>query len=122
MRSFYGRYTQWMSFIDLVTASVDSNKTLSDAQKLQYMKTSVKEDKISLSFDKFDNDHNHKLQCRAEHFENKKGHFSQTHSLCFKLNAIKGEKRYIIEEVDRNNGQKSFLSSTSWRRCQFLGS
>ena len=37
-----------MSFIDLFTASVDSNKTLSDAQELQYLKTSVKEEPYRL--------------------------------------------------------------------------
>ena len=41
---FAGPYTEWMLFIDLLTTSVDSSKTFSDAQKLQDLKTSLKEE------------------------------------------------------------------------------
>ena len=69
----------------------------------------------SLSFDKFANDHKHKLLCRAEHFEEalrkQKIHRSRTLSLHCKFQRYQMRKRYIIDDVDQNNGQKRFLSS-----------
>ena len=41
---FSGEYLQWNSFCDLFNASVHSNETLTDAQRLQYLKASLKED------------------------------------------------------------------------------
>lgn len=42
--SFSGRIEEWLSFRDLFTASVENNKSLSPAQKLQYLKLSCKGD------------------------------------------------------------------------------
>lgn len=42
--TFSGSYTEWTSFYDLFSASVDKNSSLSDSQKLHYLKSSVKGD------------------------------------------------------------------------------
>ncbi|GFV57412.1 uncharacterized protein TNCV_2299281 [Trichonephila clavipes] len=39
---FTSNYIDWISFRDLLLASVGNNSTLSDSQKLQYLKLSVK--------------------------------------------------------------------------------
>ena len=41
---FSGEYLQWKSFWDLFNASVHTNETLTDAQRLQYLKASLKGD------------------------------------------------------------------------------
>ena len=41
---FSGEYLQWNSFWDLFNASVHTNETLTDSQRLQYLKTSLKGD------------------------------------------------------------------------------
>ena len=41
---FSGEYLQWNSFWDLFNASVHTNETLTDAQRLQYLKASLKGD------------------------------------------------------------------------------
>ncbi|XP_067142348.1 uncharacterized protein [Centruroides vittatus] len=41
---FNGKYDEWLSFRDLFTATVHNNSTLSSAQKLQYLKSSVRQD------------------------------------------------------------------------------
>ena len=40
--TFSDSYTEWTAYWDLFNASVDSNAQLSDAQKLQYLKSSLK--------------------------------------------------------------------------------
>lgn len=46
--SFDGTFEGWQSFQDLVLATVDNNKTLSGAQKLQYLKSCVKGDPANI--------------------------------------------------------------------------
>ena len=46
--TFSGNYTDWMSFIDLFQGSVDTNSMLSNSQKLQYLKASLKGDVAKL--------------------------------------------------------------------------
>ena len=41
---FFGEYLQWNSFWDLFNASVHTNETSTDAQRLQYLKASLKGD------------------------------------------------------------------------------
>ena len=42
--TFSGEYLQWTPFIDLFNAAVDSNSSITDAQKLQYLKSSLRGD------------------------------------------------------------------------------
>ena len=46
--TFTGNYEDWSSFEDLFSATIDKNPSLSGAQKLQYLKSSVKGDAASL--------------------------------------------------------------------------
>ena len=46
--TFSGSYTEWMSFIDLFHAAVDSNSQLSDSEKLNYLRACVKGDAAKL--------------------------------------------------------------------------
>ena len=41
--TFSGKYNEWTPFYDLFKNTVDCNRALSDIQKLQYLKTSLKE-------------------------------------------------------------------------------
>ena len=41
--TFSGKYSEWLPFFDLFMETVDANKSLSDIQKLQYLKTSLKD-------------------------------------------------------------------------------
>ena len=44
MPTFSGNYVEWSSFYDLFTASIDKNNSLSDAQKLNYLKAALKDE------------------------------------------------------------------------------
>lgn len=45
---FYGELTEWNEFSDLFKVSVDSNQHLNDAQKMQYLKSSLRGDAARL--------------------------------------------------------------------------
>ncbi|XP_063728523.1 uncharacterized protein LOC134856085 [Symsagittifera roscoffensis] len=42
--TFSGKYVEWSLFYDLFTASIDKNNSLSDAQKLNYLKAALKDE------------------------------------------------------------------------------
>ena len=46
--TFSGKYSEWLPFFDLFMETVDANKSLSDIQKLQYLKTSLKDQSARL--------------------------------------------------------------------------
>ena len=46
--TFTGSYSEWTSFADLFTAAVDSNTSLTDSEKLNYLKACVKGDAAKL--------------------------------------------------------------------------
>lgn len=46
--TFSGNYTEWMSFSDIFRSAVDANTTLTDAQKLQYLKSALKDEALQL--------------------------------------------------------------------------
>lgn len=46
--SFSGDYSDWTSFLDIFSSSVNANTNLSDSQKLQYLKSSLKGEALSL--------------------------------------------------------------------------
>ena len=46
--TFTGCYTDWMSFIDLFKASIDSNSQLTNSEKLNYLRACVKGDAAKL--------------------------------------------------------------------------
>lgn len=46
--SFSGDYADWTSFLDIFSSSVNGNTNLSDAHKLQYLKSSLKGEALSL--------------------------------------------------------------------------
>ena len=41
--TFSGKYSEWTPFFDLFRNTVDCNRSLNDIQKLQYLKTSLKD-------------------------------------------------------------------------------
>ena len=41
--TFWGKYSEWTPFFDLFQNTVDCNRSLNDIQKLQYLKTSLKD-------------------------------------------------------------------------------
>ena len=41
--TFSGKYNEWLPFFDLFTSTVDANRSLTDIQKLHYLKTSLKD-------------------------------------------------------------------------------
>ena len=45
---FSGKYSNWTSFIDLFDGTVDKNSSITDVQKLQYLKSSLKGDPAKL--------------------------------------------------------------------------
>ena len=107
--SFSGRYTEWMSFIDLFTASVDSNTTLPVAQKPQDLKTSVNEEphRLISSLTITNTNNSAALNILRKRYE-KKGYRSRTYSLYRKFQRNQKREPCAIEKVDRNNGQKCF--------------
>ena len=44
MPTFSGKYTEWVPFHDLFKSTVDANTSLSNIQKLQYLKTSLRDE------------------------------------------------------------------------------
>ena len=96
-----------MSFIDLFTASVDSNKTLSDAQKLQYLKTSVKEEPYRLisSLTITNTTYSVAQNILRKRYENKKVIVREHIHSNVSFNAIKSENatllRKLIETTDK---------------------
>ena len=46
--TFSGKYNEWIPFHDLFKSTVDSNRSLSNFQKLHYLKNSLKEEPASL--------------------------------------------------------------------------
>lgn len=46
--SFSGDYSDWTSFLDIFSSSINANVNLSDAQKLQYLKSSLKGEALNL--------------------------------------------------------------------------
>ena len=46
--TFTGAYTDWMSFIDLFKASLDSDSQLANSEKLNYFRACVKGDAAKL--------------------------------------------------------------------------
>ena len=120
--SFSGRYTEWMSFIDLFTASVDSNRTLSDAQKLQYLKTSVKEEphRLISSLTITNTNYSVALNILRKRYENKKVIVREHIHSIVSFNAIKSENptllRKLIETTDKNASclQNLGVGAESW--------
>ena len=72
--TFTGAYTDWMSFIDLFTASVDSNSQLSDSEKLNYLRACLKGDAARLisSMTIIDSNYSIALRLLRERYENKR--------------------------------------------------
>ena len=70
--SFSGRYEDWSSFEDLFTATIDKNQTISAAQKLQYLKSSLKGDPSNLikSFQVTDNNYQEAWNLLKERYDN----------------------------------------------------
>ena len=97
-----------MSFIDLSTASVDSNKTLSDAQKLQYLKTSVEEEPYRLisSLTNINTDYGIALNILRKRYKNKKVIVREHNHSIVSFKAIKCENaallRKLSETKDKN--------------------
>ena len=48
LKSFTGSYTEWISFIDLFRASVDSNLQLTKSEKLNYLRACLRGDAAKL--------------------------------------------------------------------------
>ena len=120
--SFSGRYTEWMSLIDLFTASVDSNRTLSDAQKLQYLKTSVKEEphRLISSLTITNTNYSVALNILRKRYENKKVIVREHLHSIVGFNAIKSENatllRKLIETTDKDVSclQNLGVDADSW--------
>ena len=96
-----------MSFIDLYTASVDSNKTLSDAQKLQYLKLSLKGKSYRLisSLTIKNTNYSVALTISRKRYENKKVIFREHIHSIVSFNAIKCENATmwkLIKTTDKN--------------------
>lgn len=70
--SYSGNVTEWISFCDLFTASIHDNKNLSDAQKLQYLKLSLKGDAAFLiqSIQISDNNYQKAWEILKDRYEN----------------------------------------------------
>ena len=47
--TFKGDYENWLSFHDLFKSSVHDNRSLTDSQRLQYLKASLQGDAVKLS-------------------------------------------------------------------------
>lgn len=46
--TFSGDYTEWMSFSDIFRSAVDGNQSLTNAQKLQYLKSSLRDEALQV--------------------------------------------------------------------------
>ena len=70
--TFSGNYKSWTSFFDLFTSSVDSNSTLTNSQKLQYLKASLTGDaaKLLSSFTVTDNNYEPALDVLKKRYDN----------------------------------------------------
>ena len=71
--SFTGSYTDWISFIDLFKASVDSNSQLTNSEKLNYLRACVEGDaaKLISSITITDTNYTIAMQLLQERYENK---------------------------------------------------
>jgi hypothetical protein len=72
--SFDGKYENWTSFKDMFTATVDSNASLSGAQKLQYLNASLKGEAAMLikAMQITDDNYNQAWVTVNERYENKR--------------------------------------------------
>ena len=106
--SFSGEYSSWTSFYDLFNSSVDSSTQLSNAQKLHYLRSSLKGEAASLIATLSITDDNY-ATARAvleNRFANKRAIVrSHLHSV-FHASAVKPEcahsLRKLIEGVEEN--------------------
>ena len=120
--TFAGRYTEWMSFIDLFSASVDSNSSLSDAQKLQYLKTSVKEEPYRLisSLRITNSNYSVALEVLRKRYANNKvivrEHIHQIVTFAPIRNESPVLLRKLIETVDKNVAclQNLKINASTW--------
>ena len=72
--TFTGSYSEWTSFADLFTAAVDSNTSLTDSEKLNYLKACVKGDAAKLISTITITDANYKLASKLlrDRYDNKR--------------------------------------------------
>ena len=72
--TFTGSYTDWMSFIDLFKATVDSNSQLTNSEKLNYLRACVKGDaaKLISSITRTDTNFTIAMHLLQERYDNKR--------------------------------------------------
>ena len=83
--TFSGLYTQWTAFIDLFNASVDSNNSLCDSEKLHYLKSSLEGEASKLVSSLASTDDNYKIARKLlmERYDNKRAIIrAHVHAIC----------------------------------------
>ena len=83
--TFSGLYTQWTAFIDLFNASVDSNSSLCDSEKLHYLKSSLEGEASKLVSSLASTDDNYKIARKLleDRYDNKRAIIrAHVHAIC----------------------------------------
>ena len=106
--TFSGNYKNWTSFFDLFTSSVDSNSTLTNSQKLQYLKASLTADaaKLLSSFTVTDNNYETALDVLKKRYNNPRmiarAHVQSIFDLPKMRNDNGNDLRKLIEGIEEH--------------------
>ena len=106
--SFSGSYTEWNSFRDLFTASVDSNAQLSNSEKLNYLRACVKGDAAKVISSLTITDANYSIAQRllTDRYENKRSIVNAHLKAIWSQPSIKAESgsalRKLLETTNEN--------------------
>ena len=109
LSTFSGNYKNWTSFFDLFTSSVDSNSTLTNSQKLQYLKASLTADaaKLSSSFTVTNNNYETALDVLKKRYNNPRmiarAHVQSIFDLPKMRNDNGNDLRKLIEGIEEHH-------------------
>ena len=120
--TFTGKLTEWIPFYDLFAAAVDSQASLTNAQKLQYLKASVKNEPSQLisSLTIADGNYQTALTILKQRYDNKRVIIREHIHAIFSFAPIRTETaslmRRLIETVDKSlmSLQNLEIDVSSW--------